>query len=98
MILCAERISRDDSLMKLLLLIPCCCCLACSNSANKEEADRKNLYQTQFFYEQGFPGKAKERAQRIKKSSSRYDEALEWIERIETDDLGPAYQEEFPAY
>ena len=68
--------------------------LSCSNPGKQEEFDRKNLYQAQFFYEQGFPGKAMERANRIKKSSPRYGEALDWIDRIEMDGLGPAFQEE----
>ncbi len=80
--------------MKLLFAIPCLLCFSCSNAAKKEEFDRKNLYQAQFFYEQGFTGKAMERAQRIKKTSPRYGEALDWIERIEMDSLGPAYQEQ----
>ncbi len=67
--------------------------LSCSTTGQKEEFDDKNLYQAQFFYEQGFPGKAVERARRIKESSPRYYEAQEWIDRIETDRLGPAYQE-----
>ncbi len=69
-------------------------CFSCSNPGKKEESDRKNIYQAQFFYEQGFPGKALERARRIKKSSPRYGEARDWIERIEMDSLGPAFQEE----
>lgn len=80
--------------MKVLLFCPLLFCFSCSSAGKKEEFDRKNLFQTQFFYEQGFPGKALERAKRIKKSSPRYGEALEWIERIELDQLGPAYQEE----
>jgi len=80
--------------MKFFLALPLLVCLSCSTAEKKEESDRRNLYQAQFFYEQGFIGKAKERAERIKKSSPRYDEALGWIERIEMDRLGPAYQEE----
>lgn len=80
--------------MRVFLSLPLLLCFSCSNPGKRAEFDRKNLFQTEFFYEQGFPGKALERAKRIKKSSPRYGEALEWIERIELDSLGPAYQEE----
>jgi len=64
---------------------------SCSNPGKAEESDRKNIYQAQFFYEQGFPGKALEKARQVKESSPRYDEAREWIERIEGEALGPGY-------
>ena len=79
--------------MRLFLILPLFAFLSCSTQAQKEELDRKNLYQAQFFYEQGFPGKAMERAKRIKESSPRYGEARDWIDRVEMESLGPAYQE-----
>jgi hypothetical protein len=80
--------------MRLFLILPFLACFSCSSPEQKEESDRKNLYQAQFFYEQGFPGKAMEKAKQIKESSPRYDEARDWIDRVEMDNLGPAYQEE----
>ena len=67
--------------------------LSCSNPGKAEESDRKNLYQAQFFYEQGFPGRALEHAKRIKKSSPRFDEARELIDRIEGDEMEPGFPE-----
>jgi len=67
--------------------------LSCSNPGKAEEFDRKNLYQAQFFYEQGFPGRALEHANRIKKTSPRYDEAREWVDRIEGDEMEPEFAE-----
>ena len=79
--------------MKFLLIIPFCGGLSCSSPGKKEEFERKNIYQAQFYYERGFPGRALKCAQRIKKSSPRYFEAQEWIARIEGDSLGPGFSE-----
>ena len=79
--------------MKRLLILPffTFAGVSCSNPAAVEESDRKNIYQAQFFYEQGFPGKALEKASQVKESSPRYGEARDWIDRIEGEALGPGY-------
>ena len=79
--------------MKSLLVIPFLAFvgLSCSNPGKAEEFERKNLYQAQFFYEQGFPGRALEHAKRIKKSSSRFHEAQELIETIENESIEPGF-------
>ena len=58
---------------------------SCANPIKEAEDDRRNLFQTQFFYERGFPGRALESAGKVKKSSPRYPEAREWIDRIEAE-------------
>ena len=64
---------------------------SCSNPAKAEEFDRKNLFQAQFFHERGFTARALSHAKKIKKSSPRYDEAQEWVQRIEEENA----EEEF---
>lgn len=65
--------------------------ISCSNPGKAEESDRKNLYQAQFFLEQGFPGRALQHAKRIKETSPRYEEAQELIFRIEGDSVEPDF-------
>ncbi|MDA7866034.1 hypothetical protein N9A70_04600 [Akkermansiaceae bacterium] len=73
--------------MKFLVIVPFVLFagLSCSNPGKVEEADRKNLFQAEFFYERGFTARALMHAERIKKSSPRYAEAQEWVRRIEGD-------------
>jgi hypothetical protein len=67
----------------LILLLLAFAISSCSNPGKAEEADRKNLYQAEFFYENGAYGRALSAAKKIKKSSPRYSEAQELIRRIE---------------
>lgn len=82
--------------MKFLLIVPFFAFsgISCSNPGKAEESDRKNLYQAQFFLEQGFPGRALQHAKRIKETSPRYDEAQELMLRIE----GGSEEPDFSGY
>lgn len=75
-----------------LLLLPFLV-LSCSNPMKAEESDRKNLYQTEFFFDGGFYGRALMHAKKVKKSSPRFQEAQEWIQRIQSGTEEPEFPE-----
>ena len=79
--------------MKIFIILPFFVFvgLSCSNPGKREESDRKNLFQAQFFYERGFSGRAMSHAKKIKKSSPRYEEAQEWVRRVEEDNAGAEF-------
>ena len=74
------------TLIFALLVLPV---VSCSNSSKAEEKDRRNLYLAEFFYDSGAYGKSLESAKKVKKSSPRYQEAQEWIQRIQMETLDP---------
>lgn len=68
--------------------------VSCSNTAKREEADRRNLYKAEFFYEAGAYGESIAAAKKVKKSSPRYREAQEWIQRIQEETVEPDFSDE----